>query len=177
MCVGLSHFPKSRLGRINQRHASEPCVLISAIFVTYCREPNSTTILKISQSTSFWYSTTLDFVPTDQNQVQISKKKLLCLVRTDCGNGGGTVLRCGGDAISWWNERCVSTIALWRSSQYEKWEECVRKCGKINRTLEVKLSHPYIGVCENNRLRIMWHLIRRPLRPRVRRGMNVGVLQ
>jgi len=34
----------------------------------------------------------------------------------------------------------------------------------MNNTLGVKLSHPYVGVCENNRLCEIQHLIRRPLR-------------
>jgi homoaconitase/3-isopropylmalate dehydratase large subunit len=41
--------------------------------------------------------------------------------------------------------------------------ECVKSVGKMNHTFGVKLSHPYIGVCVNNRLRDMQRLIRRPL--------------
>lgn len=41
--------------------------------------------------------------------------------------------------------------------------ECVKSVGEVNRTLGVKLSHPYIGMCENNCPREMWSVIRRPL--------------
>lgn len=41
--------------------------------------------------------------------------------------------------------------------------ECVKSVGKVNHTLGVKLSRPYIGVCVNNRLRGMQPLIKRPL--------------
>jgi len=36
-------------------------------------------------------------------------------------------------------------------------------CEKSESYLEVKLSHPYIGVCENNRFHEVWCLIRRSL--------------
>lgn len=41
--------------------------------------------------------------------------------------------------------------------------ECVKNVGKVNHTSEVKLSHPYICVCENNRPREMRRVIRKPL--------------
>ena len=36
--------------------------------------------------------------------------------------------------------------------------------GKVNHTLRVKLTHPYIGACENNCLREMGRVIRRRLK-------------
>lgn len=41
-------------------------------------------------------------------------------------------------------------------------KECVKSVGKVNHP-EVKLSHLYMGVCENNRFREMWRMIRRRL--------------
>jgi len=52
-------------------------------------------------------------------------------------------------------ERKVSagTIGLQRSSRCRKWDDiCVKSVEKVIRILRVKLSHPYIGVCENNHL-------------------------
>jgi hypothetical protein len=42
-------------------------------------------------------------------------------------------------------------------------KECAKSVGKVNHTLRVKLTHPYIGVCENNCLREMRRVIRRRL--------------
>jgi len=54
--------------------------------------------------------------------------------------------------------------------------ECVKSVGKVNYTLGVKLSHPYIGVCENNRLCEMRRFIRRPLGTHVRCLMHWACL-
>ena len=57
----------------------------------------------------------------------------------------------------------VGTFALQRSSSMGNEIECVKSVGKVNHTLRVKLSHPYIGVCVNNPLHEMRRLIRRLL--------------
>lgn len=54
--------------------------------------------------------------------------------------------------------RHISTLTLKSVLKLRKSEE------KVNRILGVKLSHPYIGVCENKCLREMRCVIRRRLK-------------
>ena len=57
----------------------------------------------------------------------------------------------------------AGTLTLHCSKSVLKWEGVCKKCGKSELYFGGKISQAYIGVCENNRFREMWRLIRRQL--------------
>jgi len=84
------------------------------------------------------------------------------------GNGGR---RCSGTvALSLrggTKRTCKHVRTPTLKSALELRQKYVKSVGKVNHTLRVKLSHPYISTCENKCLRILRRVIGEWLKTRV----------